>query len=57
MGGLQITEARLSGRGPVCVAYVFVFLHNIIICPLYKLTLLYLAQVTVQLTVGLSDLV
>jgi hypothetical protein len=55
---VQITGARKSGKGPGPdnVAYV-AFLGSIIVCRLYKLTLSDQAQVTLQLTVSLSDLV
>jgi hypothetical protein len=43
--------------GPDNIAYVFVFLGSVIICQVYKLTLSDQAQVTLQLTVSLSDLV
>jgi hypothetical protein len=43
--------------GPDCVAYVFVLLGSIIICGLHKLTVSDQAQVTLQLTVSLYDLV
>jgi hypothetical protein len=43
--------------GPDYVARVFVFLRSIIICRLHKLTLSGQSQVTLQLTVSLSDLV
>jgi hypothetical protein len=46
-----------GGPGPNYVAYVFVFLGRIIMCRLYKLTLSDEAQVTLQLTVSLPDLV
>jgi hypothetical protein len=46
-----------GGPGPDYVAYVFLFLCSIIICRLYKLALSDQAQVTLQLTVSLSDLV
>ena len=39
------------------VTYVFVSLGSVTICRLYKLTLSHQAQVTLQLTVSLSDLV
>jgi hypothetical protein len=39
------------------VVYVFIFLGSIIICQFYKSTLSDQAQVTLQLTAGLSDLV
>ena len=54
---------RLGGRGryklpgPIYDTHVFVFISSIIICWLYKLTLLDLAQVTLQLTISLSNLV
>jgi hypothetical protein len=56
---VQITGVRGSGGGPrpEYVAYVFVFLGSAIICQLYKLNLPDQVQVTVQLTVSLSDLV
>jgi hypothetical protein len=54
---VQITGARRSGRGPDCVAYVFVFLGSIVICRLFKLTLSHQAQGTLQLTVNLCGLV
>ena len=43
---VQITVAQAP-----CVVYVFFFLDTVIICRLYKLTLSYEAQVTVQLRV------
>ena len=46
-----------GGRGPDYVVYVFTSHDNIIICRLYKLTFSDQAQVTLQLRVGLSDLV
>jgi hypothetical protein len=48
---------KLREPGPEYVVYVFVFLDSIIICRLYKLTISDKAQVTLQLTVSLSDLV
>jgi hypothetical protein len=45
-----------GGPGPNYVAYGFIFLDGIIVCPLYKLTLSDQAQVTLQLRVSLSDL-
>jgi hypothetical protein len=54
---VKITGAWPSRRGPVYVAYVFVFLCGIIICRLHKLTLSVQAKITVQLSVSLSDLV
>jgi hypothetical protein len=44
-----------GGPGLDYVTYIFVFLGNIIICRLYKLTFSDQAQVTLQLTVSLSD--
>jgi hypothetical protein len=43
--------------GPHYIAEICVLLRCIIICQLYKLILLHKAQVTLQLTVSLSDLV
>jgi hypothetical protein len=45
-----------GGPGPDYVAYIVVFLGNIIICLLYKLTLSDKAQVTLQMKVSLADL-
>jgi hypothetical protein len=55
----QIPESGNSkrGPGPKYFAYVLISLHNIITWRVYKLTLSEQAQVTVQLTVRLSDLV
>jgi hypothetical protein len=43
------------GPAPDCVAYVFVFLGSIVVRQLYKLTLSDQTQVTLQLTVSLSN--
>jgi len=51
---VQIIGARPSGRGPDCVAYVFVSVGSVIIRRLY---LSDEARVTLQLTVSLCDLV
>jgi hypothetical protein len=45
------------GLEPVCITYVSVVLSSIIICWLYRLTFTDQAQVTLQLTVNLYDLV
>ena len=56
---VQITGSQRSERGPglrlCCIC--FIFLGSVIICRLYKLALSDPAQVTLQLTVSLSDLV
>jgi hypothetical protein len=57
IGGNPVQITGTGGPGPDCLAYVFVFLRNIITCRLYKLTLSDQAQVTLQLRVCLSDLV
>jgi hypothetical protein len=49
--------SRYKLPGPDYIAYVFVFLSSITICRLYKLTVSDQTQVTLQLKVGLSDLV
>jgi len=49
-------RVRLSGKGPECVAYVFVSLGNIIICGLCKRILSEQAQFRLKLNVSLSDL-
>lgn len=54
--GAQISEARRSGRRPDYIKYIFVFLGHTTICRSYKLTLSDQAQVSLQLTVWLSDL-
>jgi hypothetical protein len=54
---VKITWARMSGRRPDYVAYVFVLFGGIIICQLYKVTLSHQAQVTLELRFSLSDLV
>jgi hypothetical protein len=46
-----------EGPGANYVAYVSVFLRSIIICGPYKLTLPDQAQVTMRLTLSISDLV
>jgi hypothetical protein len=59
MEAVKFTAERWSGRGPLgssYVSYVFVFLGSIIISRLYKLTISDEAQVTLQLTVSLSEL-
>jgi hypothetical protein len=55
----KLGKAGTNYRGPEFdnVAYVSAFLGSIIICRLYKLALSDQAQVTLQLTVSLSDLV
>jgi hypothetical protein len=47
--GMREASTNYWGLGPVCVAYVFVFLSSIIICGLT--TLSDQAQITLQLTV------
>ena len=54
---VQITGARLTGKGSNYIAYVFVYLSSIVICLLHKLTLSVQAQVALQLRVSLADLV
>lgn len=56
---VKITGARLSGKGPkpLYLANVFVSHGTIIIYRLHKLSLSDQTQVTLQLRVGLSDLV
>jgi hypothetical protein len=56
---VKITRARRPERWPGVhyVAYVFVFLGSIIVCCLYKLTLSDQDQVSLQLTVSLSEAV
>jgi hypothetical protein len=46
---------RKGSWGPECFVHVFIFIGNINICPLCKLTLS--AKVTLLLRVSLSDLV
>jgi hypothetical protein len=48
---------RKGAQGPDYVAYVFVFLGSIIICLLCKLTLSDQYQVTVEVTISLSNLI
>jgi hypothetical protein len=61
-GGVEIgtnyrgPAIRKRAQGPQFVN-VFLVLGSTIICLLYKLTLSHQAQVTMQLTVSLSDLV
>jgi hypothetical protein len=46
-----------GGPGPDHVTYVFVFVGSIITCRLYKSTISFQAQISMQLRVSRSDLV
>ena len=52
-----VARGTEGGSGPGYVAWIFVFIGSVIICQLYKLTLSEQAQITLQLTVSLIDLV
>jgi hypothetical protein len=54
---VPVTGVWRSERRSDYVVYVLVFLGSIISCPLYKLTLLDQAQVSLQLRDSLSNLV